>query len=307
MVGESVMESRQAGILRLCIIMVFFGVSIFFLNNNKKNIITATHIDICSFKEDPMTTLSLDQAYETMSSLFFAHDIDLIIKVMSQFKYRFVYDLVERMIKDQKIALSAEEKINVVFGVVAHCSCKKSIQYDLLDLFLKYPALHSQTPALFSLAKSKYTDLIALFITWGKDRQKSGKAPVDFLASCAEQAFVIAVDDDDYQAIEQLFSKKIRLSQEKASSLLWHIIEHGKNSALMSLLIRHAQADVNYIQCGKTLLIAAVEKNNMDIIRILLDAGAVVDRVSSIGTALNVAMKNQNHCAEQLLREYGAA
>jgi hypothetical protein len=301
------MESRQAGILRLCIIMGFFGVSIFFLNNNKKRIMTATHIDVLNFKVDPMMTVSLEQAYETMNSLFIARDIDLIIKVMSQFKYRFVYDLAEKMINDQKIALTSEEKIAVLYGVIAHCNCKKSIQYDLLDLFLQYPQLYSQTPLLLPLVMSKYTDLGALFIAWGKDRQKHGKAPKNFLNLCAEQAFAFAVTDDDYEAVEQLFSKKIRLSQEKASSLLWYTVEHGKNSKLMALLIRHAHADVNFTRSGKTLLIAAVEKNNMDGIRILLDAGAVVDRVSTEGTALSVAMKHQYYSAEQLLREYGAA
>jgi hypothetical protein len=300
------MESRQAGILRLCIIMGFLGVSILFLNNNKK-IITATHIDIENCKVDPMITISLDQAYETMSSLFLAHDIDLITKVMSQFKYRFVYDLAERMINDQKIVLNSEEKITVLYGVIAHCSCKKNIQYDLFDLLLKYPGLYKQTPALLTLIKSKYADLTALFITWGKDRQKKGKASKDFLASCAEKAFIVAINDNDYETVEQLFSKKIRLSQEKASSLLWHINQQDKDSALMNLLIRHAQADVNFTQCGKTLLIAAVEKNNIDGIRILLDAGAVVDRVSNVGTALTVAMRYNYQCAEQLLREYGAA
>ena len=300
------MESRQAGILRLCIILAFFSVSIYFLNNNKK-IITATHIDVVSCKVDPIITLSLDQAYETLNSLFLAHDIDLIVKVMSQFKFHFVYDLAERMMNDQKIALNSEEKINVLYGVVAHCNCKKNVQYDLLDLLLKYPNLYKQTPVLLTLAKSKYTDLIPLFITWGKERQKNGKAPKDFLASSAERAFVVAVNDDDYQAIEQLFSKKVRLSQEKASSLLWYVVEQGKNSQLMNLLIRHAQADVNHTRYGKTLLIAAVEKNNIESIRILLDAGAVVDRVSKNGTALHVAMKYHYHFAEQLLREYGAA
>ncbi len=301
------MESRQAGILRLCIIMGFFGVSILFLNNNKKTIITATHIDVFNFKADPMTVLSLDQAYETMNSLFLSRDIDLIVKVMSQFQCRFVYDIAEKMINDQSVTLSTEEKISIVYGVAAHCGCKKNIQYDLLDLLLKYPDLQSQTPALLALVKGKYVDLIGLFITWGKDRQKTGKARNDFLTSCAEQAFTCAVNDDDYHAVEQLFSKKVRLSQEKASSLLWHIIDHGKTSTLMSLFIRHANADVNYTQGGKTLLIAAVEKNNMEMIRILLDSGAVVDRVSTTGTALNVAMKNEYHSAEQLLREYGAA
>ena len=300
------MESKQAGILRLCIIMGFFSISIFFLNNNKKNFITATHIDVLNFKIDPMTTLSLDQAYDAMSSLFLAHDVDLIVKVMSQFKYRFAYDLIEKMINDQKICLSAEEKTTILYGIVAHCGCKKNVQYDFLDLLLKYPFLYSQTPALTTLAKSKYTDIIALFIAWGKDRQKSGKAYSNFLASSAEQAFIVAVADNDYQTVETLFSKKVRISQAKASSLLWNVVEQSKNSALANLLIRHAQADVNYSCRGKTLLIAAVEKNNIEIIRILLDAGAVVDRVSEGGTALHVAMRHRHYSVEQLLREYGA-
>jgi ankyrin repeat protein len=76
---------------------------------------------------------------------------------------------------------------------------------------------------------------------------------------------------------------------------------------IASLLIRHTQADINYTQCGKTLLIAAVEKDNIEMVRILLDAGAVVDRVSNVGTALTVAMRQKNYSVEQLLREYGAA
>lgn len=287
--------------------MSFFSVSIFFLNNNKKKFITATHIDVLNFKIDPMTMITLDQAYEAMNSLFLSHDIDLIIKVMGQFKYRFTYDLIEKMIEDQKVCLSSEEKVRIVYGIVAHCACKKSVQYDFLDLFLKYPDLYAQIPVLLTLAKSKYPDVIAAFIAWGKDRQKNGKAAIDFLNVSADQAFTFAVNENDYEAVELLFTRKVRISQTKASELLWFIIEHGKNCKLMNLLIRYAQADVNYAQCGKTLLIAAVEKNNIEIIRLLLDAGAVVDRVSESGTALNVAMRHQYHFAEQLLREYGAA
>lgn len=307
-VRESVMESRQAGVFRLCIIMGFFSVSIFFLNNNKKNFITATHIDVLNFKADPMVTLSLDQAYESMNSLFLAHDIDLIVKVMSQFKYRFAYDLIEKMICDEAACLSSEEKINIIYGMVAHCSTKKSVQYELLDLLIKYPVLYSQSPALLVLARSKYADSIALFIVWGKDRQKNdGNGTL--LSWHAQQAFMAAVKDDDSDAVEMLLSKKVRITQDKACALLWDIVEHDKSSILMALLIRHAQADVNYAHNGKTLLIAAVEKNSIDTIRVLLDAGAVVDRVidGEYGTALNVAVKHSYHSAEQLLREYGAA
>jgi len=302
------MESRQAGIFRLCVIMGFFSVSIFFLNNNKKNFITATHIDILNFKIDPMVSLSLDQAYAAMNSLFIAHDIDLIVKVISQFKYDFAHDLIEKIVQDEALCLSYEEKLKIIYGMVAHCGIKRNVQYDLLDLLLKYPPLHAYTPALLVLAKSKYADIIALFIAWGKERQKTG-AQSNLLSSYAEQAFTVAVENNDYVAVEVLFSKKVRIVQEKASALLWYIVEHNKNSTLVSLLVRHAQADVNCVNKGKTLLVAAVEKNNMDIMRMLLDEGAVVDRVieGENGTALQIAIMNKYHLAEQLLREYGAA
>jgi len=302
------MESKQAGVFRLCIIMGFFSVSIFFLNNNKKNFITATHIDLPSFKVDPMQKLSLDQAYDAMRSLFFAHDIDLIIKVASQFKYPFAYELVEKIVSDESICLSCEEKINVIYGMVAHCNTKKTAQYELLDLLIEYPLLSVEAPALLVLAKSKYADSIALFIAWGKDRQRSDDNG-DFLYQHAQQAFITAVKNDDYDAVEILLSKKVRIAQSTANALLWNIVEHDRSSSLMALLIRHAQADVNYACNGKALLIAAVEKNNIDIIRVLLEAGAVVDRIidTESGTALTVAMKYNYYLAEQLLREFGAA
>jgi ankyrin repeat protein len=301
------MESRQTGIFRLCVIMGFFCVSIFFLNNNKKKFITATHIDVLNFKVDSLENLSIEQAYESMSALFATRDIDLIVKGISQLKYNFIYDLIEKIIQDTLLCLSHEEKLKILYGIVAHHGIKKNVQYNLLDLLVKYPSLHAKTPALLVLAKSKYIDVIASFIAWGKERQKNGAAS-NLLSSYAEHAFTVAVEHNDYIAVELLLSKKVRIEPAKASALLWYIVEHNKHSSLVSLLVHHAQADVNYVYKGKTLLIAAVEKNNMNIIRVLLDEGAIVDRTieGESGTALQIAIMNKYHLAEQLLREYGA-
>ncbi|HLC06824.1 MAG TPA: ankyrin repeat domain-containing protein, partial [Candidatus Babeliales bacterium] len=273
------------------------------MNNNKKNFITATHIDICNIKADLVMDLSLDHVYQEVNSLFLAHDIDLIVKSMSQFKYNFAYNLIEKMIDDETVCLSPEEKVKIIYGMITHSCPKKNVQYEWLDLLLKHPSLHAQTPVLLSLARSKYADVIALFIAWGKDRQKV-EGRNGLLAGYAEQAFKAAVEDDDYAAVETLFSKKIRIAQPKASELLWYIVENGKNSKLISLLVSHAQADVNSADNGKTLLIVAVEKNNTDIVRVLLDEGAVVDRIvdNEAGTALTIAMKHKHHSVEQLLR-----
>jgi len=307
MTGEYVMEGRQEGIFRLFIIAIFFCISIFFLNNNKKNVTTATHIDICDIKTDTAIHYSVDQIYQEMNSLFLARDTDLIVKALCQFKYNFAQDLVEKMIQDEAINLSADEKVKIIYGMIGHSCPKKNVQYEWLDLLINYPSLHIQTPVLLSLARSKYADTIGLFIAWGKDRQKTLKK-IGLLAGYAEQAFKRAVEENDFPAVEILFSKKVRIAQNEASGLLWRIVETNKDSRLISLLIHHAQADVNYTKNGKTLLIAAVEKNNIDSVRTLLDEGAVVDHVfdNEKNTALTIAMRNKYRVVEQLLREYGA-
>jgi hypothetical protein len=298
---------RQAGIFRLLIIMTFFCISIFFLNNNKKNFITATHIDICNVKADLAVNFSVDQTYQEMRTLFLMKDVEFITKALSQFKYNFARELIEKMIQDETIGLSCDEKVTVIYGMITRSCPKKNVQYEWLDLLLEYPLLHAQNPVLLTLARSRYADNIALFIAWGKDRQKASDR-MGLLAHCATQAFKKAVEDNDYTAVETLFSKKVRITPSKASELLWYIVEAGKSSALISLLVNHAQANVNCIANGKTLLMVAVENNNIEIIRALLDRGAVVDRIidGEKNTALMIATKKKYRSVEQLLREYGA-
>ena len=302
------MESGRVGAYRLIVILCIFSASIFFLNNNKKKFTTNTHIDLLDCKTSSIAKLSLEHAYEQMNSLFVSRDTDLIVKVVSQFKDQCMYDLIEKIIQETPSFLSYEEKMNILFGLVAYCNVKKNIQYDLLDFLLKYPILHSEVPVLLSLARSKYPDIITVFINWGKDRQKN-EGKVGLLTQYVEQAFSTAIECNDCAAVEMMLSKKVRIAQNKASEYLLYIVENNKDSSLIPLLVRHAQADVNYADNGKTLLIEAVEKNNVEMIRALLDAGAVVDRIvdAEKGSALQIAMKNKSTCVEQLLREYGAA
>jgi len=298
------MENRKIGLYRLMVIISIFSASIFFLNNNKKTITTNTHIDVLHNKISSVEKHCLDHTYEQMNSLFVSHDIDLIVKVIIQCKEQCVYDLAEKIIQETPSFLSYEEKMNIIFGLVAHGKIKKNIQYDLLDLLLKCPSLYDKTPALLSLARSKYSDSIAVFINWGKDRQKN-EEHAGLLTLFVERAFSVAIEENDYAAVETMLSKKVRIARNKATCFLWKIVEDNKSSLLIPLLVRHAQADVNHTDNGRTLLIEAVEKSNIAMIRVLLDEGAVVD--AQQGSALTIAMKNKHNSIEQLLREYGAA
>ena len=299
------MESKQQGIFRLLIIMIFFCLSIILLNK-KKDFSTETNIDMFNVKIDHCAHFSIDHIYQEISTLFSCHNLNGVISFLTQFKQSFIYDLVEKMIMDQQSFLNSSEKITIVYAMVAHCNNKKNMQYDLLDLVLNDCIVNENSPLLYILAKSKYADLIPVFIAWGKDKQKNDHYK-GLLALHAERAFTVAVYENDCDAVELLLSKKIRITKPIASCLLWNIIEHNKNPKLLSLLIRHAQADVNSTHNGKTLLVAAVEKNDIESVRILLEHGAVVDRIDRDNTtALKLAIEHKYHTLAQLLKEYGA-
>lgn len=301
------MEKKKiGGVHRLFVIIFFFTASILFLNSQKKTIITQTHIDGL---EMPVSALpfSLDQAYHHINSLLVSHNTDLIVKFINHSMNHYATNLVEKIIVDKKFLLSDVEKMKILFGAVMYCKGKKAMQYHLLDLLLTHSDLCSSNSALLTLIRSNYSNSLPVFLNWLRDRQKDENLS-NLWAFFVEQAFFMAIEHDDYDVVENMLSKKIRMSQEKASQLLWVVVEQNKNSLFIPLLVKYAQADINYVCNGKTLLIKAVEQKNKDIIQVLLDTGAVVDRVvdPEQGSALQVAMARNDKIIQDLLREYGA-
>src|SRR5690606_12151867 len=215
--------------------------------------------------------------------------------------HQFTCELVEKIIIDSTFLFSPEEKMRIIFGTILHCNGKKSIQHRLLNFLITYPELHKTVPALLVLMRSSAVDILPVFTNWARSLHKNDQKE-DLMSLFVNDALVAAIDQDDYDIVESMFSKKIKISYEKASQLLWYIVENNKNNKFVSLLVRHAQANVNSIDNGRTLLIVAVEQNNKKMIQSLLDEGAVVDRIvdPAKGTALQIAMALNNIGIQEL-------
>ena len=293
------MEKKQSGIYRLIFIIVILTISTWFVSKHKNTLNTQTHIDALMHSSNTITQLSTAQLYEHLQSIIPSHDIDLIAKVIAQLAPSNAQKIIKKLIEETTI-LSAEEKIKIIFGCIALYTGKQNTQNDLLHLLCAYPLLQETNSLLVVLIKNKYNDILSIFSQWAKE--------CNLWQSFVDHAFDIAITNNDYTTIETLLSKKIRVTEKKASQLLFSVIEHDKDSAFVPLLVKHAHADVNFTIQGKTLLITAVEHNNIKMLHELLEAGAVVDRIAdnTTETALQIAMSRNYTFAEQLLREYGA-
>jgi ankyrin repeat protein len=123
------------------------------------------------------------------------------------------------------------------------------------------------------------------------------------------QAMMMAIADNDFALLDAILkSRKVDLNKPQAviDNPLLFAIDKG-SPALVQYLINKG-SDVNSRVDDVPLIIAAVEKDNVDIVKLLLDAGAnpnAQDGKNKV-TALHIAVRKQNGAMVKTLLLHGA-
>lgn len=291
--GGMLMHGERTGFFRLLVILIVFVISVLLINKNTKQNVLPLHLDIQHDLSENSTSFSFEQLYGHIHSLLLSRNISLIIRAISQCNTHYIYGLVEKIVQDATLPLTHKEKIDIMCGVVACSSGKKILTHKLFDLFLLYPELYAQTPLLLTLARAKQSDIITSFLQWLENSSKTDNNTYPIQIFICD-ALSMAIAENDCSAAEIILNKKIHINKEAASNLLWHAVKYNKNALFVPLFVRCASADVDYSCDGKrTLLIQAVENNNISLVQALLEEGARIDYMldDTIGSAISVAQR----------------
>lgn len=114
-----------------------------------------------------------------------------------------------------------------------------------------------------------------------------------------------AIDRNNTAFFESLPLYKINLTTQQASDLLQRVVHESKNVQFVPILVQKFGADVNYsFDKKRTVLIEAVEENNGEMVRALLEAGADPSLVldTKVGSAQQIAFERGYVAIEPLLR-----
>ncbi len=309
--GVFVMINERPNVHLLLTILVIFSASVGILHGRKKIRTLATQIDMDTVIGEGITTLSLDEAYDYLHSLVQSRNIRLLGQVIGQFSASAAKNLAEKILNDQSIPLTQEEKIRLLFATTLQMQKKKGAQYLIFDLLLTHKELQQVHPALLVAADSAYTKAIPPFIKWIKNRlgNKAYQNDHAYLNAMVNRALSQAVYTNDVNALDVMLSKTVRIKPQKASQLLWRAVCENKDTAFVPFLVRRAEADVNFSGDNKqTLLIKAVRNNNVDMVRALLEEGAKVNMIldPEVGSALQIAIGKKLVSIELRLRYHGA-
>ncbi len=291
---------------RLLSVLIIFVISIGILHGRKGVKIEVQPLDIGSSIAE-FSPLSFDQVFDYLHKVIISRNLPLVGRIIAQFPDKLAKNLAQKIIESKKFSLTPQESLQFLFTLTYYFSEKKGMQFDLFNLLAHYSAMEEE-PVLLLLARSPYHDVIPEFIQWVK-MQVNSTNNKELVEKYITRPLRYAVDDNDLASLELLVTKKLRMTPQQATRLLWYAIDKNKNTYFVPFLIQ-CGANVNYVdEQGTSLLVCAIKQNNEAMVRALLEAGALVnlDNNPILDTALQIAVSDGKNGIISLLREYSSS
>lgn len=283
--------SKQSDIALLSMVLVLLSASIGILHGRKKMVDPSIIAD-----DAARIMLTQQDALDYLQPHLIAGNIDSAAATLHQFVDPLFFSVVEAILDDSSSVLSNPQKIELLAGVLEYDQLQK--QYHkvmplLVDRFKDQP--------VFVYFIKNYFRMIPHLISW----MKNSPQMADVLDNWIAQSFKVLVEQDDPETLARLHALvQMHPSQDLINTLLVKVAKEGKSPLFLDLLVDQLGGQLSYSpDRKKTLLMLAVEANNVPLVKALLAKGASHSKVldSATGSARQIAFERGLHSIEALL------
>lgn len=195
-------------------------------------------------------------------------------------------------------ALSLEEKVELGLDLVAKRS-KAQEQKMLLDIITQY--IQGLKSSLLYIAIDKQlASAVPAIVAYYKNNPAQ-------LKEVSYKALLHSIKQNNLTNFAQLIEALGGIPKDMATKLLWDLVRENKDAQFIPVLVTQ-KADLNSADAGKTPLVEAVDAENVQMVQMLLDNGALTNKFvdPAVGTPLQRALRKRSSTIELLLREHGA-
>lgn len=239
------------------------------------------------------TTQVSNPLIQQINPLIISHDIKKLAKETNVLRSEQQKTILDYILNNQKNPLSPLEKIELVLNLLLE-NPSQAYQYELLSLLPL--ELIAKKPVIYVAAKTNVPQVIPVVLQWLKKSEKQNE--------WIDTAIQYAIEQRDSDSLLKIIQHTPLVHPTDA---LWHVVEQGLSPQLVQPLVKKG-AKINEVRVGKTLVVAAVHNNQIEMVKALLDNGANPNAFGhpAIGTPLQVAIKKEYLDIEELLRKRGA-
>ncbi len=285
------MKQEKSDISLLLIILVLFSASIGLLHGFKISLVSA------SSGETKRPILSQQDMLDLIFPHLFSDNMKIAAEGIQQFDRDSQAKVVQHILHGEGLGLTDVQKIKLVGALAAQQedSARKAEMFGLLSI--NFPNV-----PIFAFIIAEHPELIILMRKWAKKEHKK-----EVFNKWKNLSIIHALKMNEVPLLTDLYTNGIRLTPKEASAVLDRVVVEKKNIEFVPLLIHKFGASIRHSSDGKrTALIKAVETNNPDMVRVLIDEGAnprlKFDPI--VGSALQVAAQNGLEEIEGILSGY---
>jgi hypothetical protein len=263
---------------------------------------------------DGIDNLSSQDAISYLSELISSRSVEKIVEALADTSANKTLDIIDTILLDKQSPLNRNDKLELIFALALQKPNNIEAQKKFFDLIIKNRNLYTDgTPVLYVAVTTNYQRVVPKLVEWARSFHP------DLLEKMIQEALWYVIKEDLFKALDELHSYGISITPALATELLWYAVDNN-NSGMFASLLLQAGAQYDYIYDHKyTFLIRATELNNYDMVTALLKGASTrlknndallawVNTIpdESIGSALQIAVRNQFGDIDLLLRHYGA-
>lgn len=231
---------------------------------------------------NPESQISTNDILRSLSPQLIATDIAKVADAISNLAIDKQLEVVTAIVGNPKSPLSRNQKLHLIFKLVA-LNSNESEQIKLLSLLTLFPGLQKgKSPILYRAALNGNEKIIPVLLPILKKINESEVI----------KGLEYAIKADNPKALQTLFANGVSVIPREATDLLWNVIENNKKAEFVPIL-KEQKAFLNSAKKGRTLLVAAAERNNLPLVKALVEAGADINRIADneVGSALQIAAR----------------
>lgn len=218
------------------------------------------------------------------------------------------YQLAKTIVTQWNSTLSRDDLLELLFAFSTSHAGKKKQQNSLFGLIPEYQSLFEDgAPLAYVAALSGYAHIIPALETWAKEYVRTNKNVPDFIKDDTRKAAQYAISKNKRSDLKNILEYSGSVRHEEYTNLLWSTIENNRDARIIPLLV-HKGANPRSSRGSYTVLMQAVQKNNVPAVKELIKVGADVNTIldNETGSALQLALINNFVKMEQVLRSHGA-
>jgi hypothetical protein len=261
--------------------------------------------------EHPFANLDPKKAAAQLEVFEAAEDVDKMAQVLNGLNVEKAAAIAKEVVDDKTSPLGRVAMVDFLYGLALNY--KESVSQNLiLNRIVDSPALLQGGALLLVAARSEYPEVIPVLLRWAQNMIKmKGEAQTPReVALLVQEGLEQTIKNNEPQSLEIMFVQKVPITKEYASRLLWLVVKDNKNPLFVKILLDHG-ADVNYGADGYTLIAKAVDNENFEMIKAIVENGGKNLKINAfqsleVGTALQIAIQKGLAPVDEYLRDHGA-